>query len=234
MGRAARKWPRSVITGTQKRAHCRRCSCGRVALSGLVLPRRSRYRTLRARRVDRAPRQSGFSRLHRFFLRAELDRIGPRAGGFVPRRFSSGCRLELFFLKPPGPTGRDTKVFDRVKAEPEGDRGFESGLLQLRVCEPSVPRAYRGWASRLSVTMRQVITPVAAPGAQRANVARRRPAVLDRRRRRPPQRRRAQIPADPRATSGRRPRKPSCHPFADIVRIAGPPDVKIRNAARAR
>ena len=73
------------------------------------------------------------------FLRAELDRIGRRAGGFVPRLFSSGCRLELFFSKPPTPTGPDTKVFDRVKAEPEGDRGFESGLLQRGVhCEPGV------------------------------------------------------------------------------------------------
>jgi len=107
-------------------------------------------------------------------------------------------------------------------------------LPQRRVCEPSVSRAYRGWASRLSVTMRQVITPVAAPGCT-ARECRAASAVLDRRRRRrPPQRRRAQIPADPRATSGWRPRKPSCHPFADVVRIAGPPDVKIRNAARAR
>jgi hypothetical protein len=78
---------------------------------------------LRARRVDHAARQSGFSRLRRFPARG----VGPgrsRTGGSVPRLLPSGCRPRtLLFrsrLRRPDLT---STFFDRVKAQSQ--RGTE-------------------------------------------------------------------------------------------------------------
>ena len=98
----------------------------------------------------------------------------------------------------------------RVSERPifsERDRWSKSAFLQRRVCKTIGPASL----PRLLVTMRQVITPVAAPGCTARECRAASACGVDRcRRRRPPQRRRAQMPADPRATSGWRPRKPSC------------------------
>ena len=98
--------------------------CGRVALSGLGLPRAEAVTgQLRARRVDHAPRQSGFSRLRRFPPRG-VGSDRPRAGGICAATFSDGLSpSDSPFSKPPPPTGPDTNAFDRVKApSSEGDR----------------------------------------------------------------------------------------------------------------